>query len=180
MTTTRLKWLLIFGITLVLAYIFSTGQISVNRVIAETMATNNKAPFQCRISLADKQVLEAGVWINFTISNTSDQDLELLSWYTPFEGFMGELFVIKDVEGKTLSYQGPKVKRLTPQPSDFISISAHSELDTGLDLTLVYPLSKGSYSISLKPRRLEYKTRVNDAGLLPFNCPAQELTLDIH
>ncbi|WP_281560025.1 hypothetical protein [Thalassomonas sp. RHCl1] len=179
MTTTKLTWLLIFGIFLVLAYLFSTGQIPVNRVIAETMTTNKKVPFQCRLSLADKQVLEAGVWINFTISNTSDQDLELLSWYTPFEGFMGELFVIKDAEGKTLNYQGPKVKRLTPQPSDFISISAHSELDTELDLTLVYPLSTGSYSISLKPRRLEYKARVNDADLLPFNCSAQELTFNI-
>ncbi|WDE10595.1 hypothetical protein [Thalassomonas haliotis] len=180
MTITRLKWLQLFGITLVLAYIFSTGQTPVNRVIAETMTTNNKAPFQCRISLADKQVLEAGVWIHFTISNASGQDLELLSWYTPFEGFMAELFVIKDAQGKALLYQGPKVKRLSPQPSDFISISARDKLDTELDLTLVYPLSKGTYSVSLKPRRLEYKTRGQDADLLAFHCPAQELTFNIN
>ncbi|WDE06779.1 hypothetical protein SG34_007715 [Thalassomonas viridans] len=179
MTTTKLSYLLTFGIILVLFYIFFTGQTKVNRVIAETM-TDNKTPFECRISLADKQGLKAGVWIHFTISNTSDQDLELLSWYTPFEGFMAELFVIKDAQGEALVYQGPKVKRLTPQPSDFLSIPAHSELDTELDLTLVYPLTTGKYTISLAPRRLEYKTRAQDTDLLPFYCPAQELILDMN
>jgi len=163
---------------LVLTYIFFTGHTPVNRVIAETMA-NNKAPFECRISLTDKQTLETGVWITFTITNTSGQDLELLSWYTPFEGFMAELFMIKDSAGIPLIYQGPKVKRLTPQPSDFISIPAHSELDTELDLTLVYPLATGKYSVNLIPRRLEYKPREQNADLLPFYCPAQELTLEI-
>lgn len=180
MTTTKLKWLLIFGITLIISYIFSIGQTPVNRVIAETMTTNNKTPFKCQVSLADEQVLETGIWINFTISNTSTRDFELLSWYTPFEGFMADLFVIKDNKGKTLEYQGPKVKRLTPQPSDFISISAHDELDTELDLTLVYPLSKGNYSISLRPRELKYKTWGQDANLLPFYCPIQELAFNIN
>ena len=179
MMTTKLKWSLISGIALILMYIYANRQFPLNQVIAETMLKQKHAPFNCAITASKQQTLDAGIWVNFTIYNTSNKDLELLSWYTPFEGFMSELFTIQKQDNKTLIYQGPKVKRLLPQPADFISIPANGTLDTELDLTLVYPLTKGEYSITLLPRRLQYKIRDKDAPLQAFHCKAQDITVHI-
>lgn len=185
MKITSKKWLLlpVFVIGTALFSHFTPETLLAENKGADTMINKkstplNSSPFDCKISIISPQSISQGIWLNFEIRNNTGHDIKLLSWYSPFEGFLSDLFFVTDHQGKQLTYQGPKVKRLNPQSSDFIKLKANEKRNNELDLTLVYPLEKGDYRISLAPRTLQYKG--TDTALLNYSCPQQTLPLHIN
>lgn len=86
--------------------------------------------------------------IMFTFENKSDQILYLLKWYTPFEGFNGDLFRIT-LNGQVVRYEGRMVKRGEPDIDDYISIGPGKSVDTTVDLSMAYSLDKpGLYQVN--------------------------------
>jgi hypothetical protein len=93
----------------------------------------------------------------FSVRNRLDKEVKLLSWYTPLEGLMSDLFIITDDDGEALPYQGMMVKRGAPQESDYIAIPVGEAVEVVLELGLAYPFDSGEYQITLKPLMWEYR-----------------------
>lgn len=93
----------------------------------------------------------------FSVTNQLDNDVQVLSWYTPLEGMMADLFIITNDSGEVLPYEGMMVKRGAPLESDYINIPAGEEVNMVLELATAYPFDSGEYQIKLKPRMWEYQ-----------------------
>lgn len=143
--------------------------------ISDIQASPNKQPVSCSMTISSPQSLSAGILLNFAIHNPLNENIQLLSWYTPFEGFLSNLFKITDEAGSLINYQGIMVKRLSPEPSDFLLIPAHTKHEIQLDLSKAYSLTSGSYNIDLIYQRLRYK---NEDGVLnEFICAPETITV---
>ena len=58
--------------------------------------------------------------------NSTEKSLTILKWLTPFEGFIGDMFLVKYEGDLAIRYVGVLVKRGSPEASDCsITISSH-------------------------------------------------------
>jgi hypothetical protein len=113
----------------------------------------------CTISIDSLPLSAEAVMLEFTLTNTLDKKLELLTWYTPFEGFLSDLFVIINKEtGEPLIYQGPMVKRIQPDIEDYFPLPAMKKMSTTLNLSQAYQFSTGSYLVKLKRNNFYLKS----------------------
>ena len=113
-------------------------------------------PFRCEMSAPAEQQLSHGVYLTFTVINLTDHELQLLSWYTPFEGFLSDLFIIKSDVGDPLGYNGMMVKRSTPSIEDYLILPAKDKVEITLDLTQAYALTQGEYTVQLALKNWHY------------------------
>lgn len=141
--------------------------------------------------------LEAVLWIpatlpdgdsvelEFTLTNSSEEDLYVLKWYTPLEGLGGEIFRVKR-DGQPVPYEGPLAMRGDPTPDAYVFLEAGSSVSATVDLAAAYDFSKsGVYTISfLSPRishvartEAEMATSVDDLG--PVRIPANEVRMTL-
>jgi len=116
----------------------------------------NITPFRCEMSAPTNQQLIHGVYLIFTVTNLTDNPLQLLRWYTPFEGFLSKLFIIKNKVGEPLNYNGMMVKRSTASNDDYLILPAKEKVKITLNLTQAYSLSSGEYTVQLFPKNLQY------------------------
>jgi hypothetical protein len=115
------------------------------------------------------------VIVDFTLTNPLDETLELLTWYTPFEGFFSDLFVITNKgTGKELIYQGPMVKRIEPDIEDYLTMPAMKTISMTLNLSQAYKFSPGIYLIKLKRNNFYFKNHKTQ-----FFCDAPTMPLII-
>jgi hypothetical protein len=136
-----------------------------------------QSPISCKLNIITEQQIVDGVFIDFSLFNHSDDDLSVLSWYTPLEGFYSNLFIIKDQNGEALPYQGPMVKRANPLPADYVMIRANGSVATMLDLTLVYNLIPGDYKVQLNKKTLQVIE--NDMPMSIYHCPNDILSFSV-
>lgn len=98
------------------------------------------------------QMLPAGepVILRLTLNNSGEQPLEVLQYYTAFEGILGEIFSIQYGD-ESLSYQGPLVKRGPPTDEDWLLLEPGAELTAEVDLNGAWNLERpGDYTLQLK------------------------------
>jgi peptidyl-Lys metalloendopeptidase len=130
----------------------------VNKVMNDTnqqISLNNMIKY--RLSAQNNYVNDNPIIINFTLENLSNQNLWVLSWYTPMEGLKGKIFrVICD--GTELPYEGPMVKRGQPKKDDYIQIEPGRSVSAEVDLSNGYkfPVSEEC--------RVEFKGRIYDCS----------------
>tara|TARA_R110000787_G_scaffold160621_2_gene274202 strand:+ start:484 stop:1029 length:546 start_codon:yes stop_codon:yes gene_type:complete len=132
----------------------------------------------CKLNIAAKQKRVNGVLIDFLLTNHSDNDFSVLTWYTPLEGFYSNLFIITDQFGEPIAYQGPMVKRLGPSAANYQLLSANSTVSTALDLTLVYDLQPGDYKLQLNKQVL--RVIENDLPMRLYPCQTDILTFQVN
>lgn len=130
-------------------------------------------PLSCQLSMRSPQKLTDSVTVDFTIQNNSDEEILLLTWYTPLEGFFSNLFIITNNSGQTLDYQGAMVKRLSPTLDDYHALAAGESVSVSLDLRLAYQLLAGDYTLvfnkpSLKVRTKDNKIRAHQCQSAPI------------
>jgi peptidyl-Lys metalloendopeptidase len=90
------------------------------------------------------------VKMKFTLHNRTNESLQVLTWFTPFEGVAGEIFDVKR-DGADVTYHGILVKRGAPQPEDYISIEAGKSMSAEVDLAKSYDFKKaGDYGIEFR------------------------------
>lgn len=121
----------------------------IKSVYAMDMDINPNTLFTCQLTADTNQSISQGIWVTYSITNTSAEPVFLLPWNTPLEGFMSKLFIITDEQNNQLSYQGPMVKRSMPTQEDFIVIASGETISTRLDLKLAYHFEKTQYQLSL-------------------------------
>jgi peptidyl-Lys metalloendopeptidase len=128
----------------------------VNKVMNDTnkqISLNNLIKY--RLSAQNSYVKGNPIIINFTLENLSNQNLWVLTWYTPLEGLKGKIFrVICD--GTELPYEGPMVKRGQPKKGDYIHIEPGRSVSAEVDLSNVYKLPV------CEECRVEFKGRIYD------------------
>ena len=130
---------LFFTLTLLLITLVNSFAQSVKNDGVETYISLDKDTF----SITEEVILK------FEVINGSEEDLTFCKFQTPFEGFMAEFMLIKNIEtGKELIYQGPQVKRSKPGKKDDLKIEAKGSKDCEVTLLEVYEFEKkGEYSI---------------------------------
>jgi len=125
----------------------------------KAFADMNPIALSCTMSIDSLPLSAEAVMLEFTLTNSLDKKLELLTWYTPFEGFLSDLFVIINKEtGEPLIYQGPMVKRIQPDIEDYLTLPAMKTMSTTLNLSQTYQFSTGSYLVKLKRNNFYLKS----------------------
>jgi hypothetical protein len=89
------------------------------------------------LSTSDKHVKGNPIIITFTLENLSNQDLWVLTWYTPLEGIKGEIFKIV-CNGEEIPYEGRLVKRGLPTKDNYMSIGSRKSISAEVDLSTAY------------------------------------------
>lgn len=132
----------------------------------------------CFLSVSSVPLSPGKVFLNFSAKNPYDKKMKLLMWYTPFEGFLSDLFIIRNSKtNQQLTYQGPMVKRLQPQPDDYLLISPNEVSSTTLNLSLAYHFKPGHYQLKLKSHTLHYEDKhLSD---FPVICEAPSIEFSI-
>ncbi|MEI8270484.1 MAG: hypothetical protein WCG45_03880 [bacterium] len=86
--------------------------------------------------------------LDFTLSNTSNNDLYFLNRNTPFESC--DCFSVKR-DGVEIKYDGPFFKKGVPMSSDYIHVKAGESVSAKYPISNFYDVSqKGSYEFILK------------------------------
>ena len=112
---------------------------------AALMAAPSQAPtLSCRLE-AD---VDAGpTHVRFTLCNETDAAVAVLKWYTLFEGFAGDLFVVTAADGRVVEYDGPMVKRAAPTRDSYLVLPPRECQSAALDAGRHYPMRDGTYSV---------------------------------
>lgn len=65
------------------------------------------------ISLSEVETRKEDAWeirLSFEMTNNHKKKQKVCDWMTPFEGFKGDFFEVKDKDGNPISYKGIKKK----------------------------------------------------------------------
>lgn len=97
--------------------------------------------------------------LRFTLTNTADTRLYVLSWYTPLEGITGEVFRVKR-NGELIDYEGILVTRVAPAAGDYAELEPGASAVTEVDLATAYDFSQpGTYTIAFLLPRISHVAR---------------------
>jgi peptidyl-Lys metalloendopeptidase len=84
-----------------------------------------------------------------TVTNVSDHDVQLLSWYLPDAELQEPLFQLMR-DGQPVRYIGPMYKRAQPDASDFVTLTPGQSFTRSVDLAKFYDLSAtGDYTVEV-------------------------------
>ena len=96
------------------------------------------------------------VELAFEVTNPSAQAVYLLTWYTPLEGILGDIFQVT-YAGQELPYLGPQVMRAAPLPEQYILLQAGESATAKVDVATVYDFSnEGRYRIAFKSPQISH------------------------
>ena len=141
----------------------------------KALASMDKPKQNCSLSINSTQLSTDHVILNFSLENPYNKKMRLLIWHTPFEGFLSDLFIITNKDtGKKLNYQGPMVKRLQPQPEDYLSLTQNQRSSTTLNLSFSYHFKQGHYQVQLKKNTFHFE----DEHLTPFLFTCETSTVN--
>ena len=133
-------------------------------------------PFSCWVS----QVIPGEARVQFVLRNLTADDLYILTWQSPWEGWKGR-FLSLYKEGKKQDYLGPMIKRLKPEREDYQLIKSHQQLTATLDLKQVYRLSSGTYQLEYLGYLQDVRTKLtmdSPTNPIEFDCPALTFNID--
>jgi hypothetical protein len=125
------------------------------------------------------------VKVHLALINQSPDRLYVLDWFTPFEGFAGDLFRIM-YNGQPLEYQGVLAERDDPSSGSYMLIESGGALTVEVNLSSFYDFSRpGIYSIAYKSPPIsdvaasetEFAASFDELG--PIYIPSNEITVKI-
>ncbi len=95
--------------------------------------------------LADEPVLA-----DVTITNNTDQPIELVSWTLPAPELEQDIFDITRDTGELVGWRGPIFKRAAPETDDMVTLAPYASVTARVDLARFYDFSTdGTYTISV-------------------------------
>jgi hypothetical protein len=115
--------------------------------VTETQAAS--ATLSCQLSVTGALQPGQPVTVELTLHNGLATPVEVLRYFTPFEGILGEIFDVRR-QGEPVPYEGPMVKRAAPGDDDWLALPAGQELSASVDLAEAWDLSRpGKYELQL-------------------------------
>ena len=114
--------------------------------------------------------------VEFTLENTTDAPIAVLTWGTPFDKIGSNMFELS-YEGERVPYIGRVAKRGQPIESDYITIESGASLTTTVDLSELYATRHtGEYGI----RYIAHvTTKEQGAGLIRSNGIREVLSAEL-
>lgn len=95
---------------------------------------------------------DVDVTVTVAVTNTTRHPVNLVRWQLPSDELEGALFHI-ELEGETVPYTGPLIKRPAPGPADQVLLDPGQSLIYQVELTGAYDLSRnGRYTIEYLSR----------------------------
>lgn len=137
--------------TICIFLILVTSPASVN---GQVMKAEN---ITCKIesSLRDYRATDR-LTLKYTISNTTDKEINILKWNTPLEGINADIFNVLSGNERVV-YTGRTIKRGKPQPEDYQAIMPDATISGEINLEEAYYISDaGDYSIELNAIILDF------------------------
>ena len=125
------------------------------------------------------------VWVRFTLTNTSNTMLYVLTWYTPLEGIAGEIFWVGR-DGQPVPYEGILATRIAPSIDDYVALEPGAAASAEVDLATVYDFSQaGAYTVRFISPRISHlatsqagmASSLDDLG--PVQIASNEVTVEI-
>lgn len=125
------------------------------------------------------------IMVNFLLENQARGAVYLLKWFTPLEGFGGDIFEVT-LDGRPLPYQGPVASRGDPTPDSYVFLEPGKGLTAEVNLAEAYDFSQiGTYIIKFRSPRISHLARseaemaTTSDELGPVNIPSNEVTLKV-
>lgn len=85
-----------------------------------------------------------------SIQNVSQEPLSVLTWYTPLEGVLADIFAVER-DGHAVSYRGPLATRGLPTPKHYLRLAPGESATAVVDLATLYDLDEpGTYRVRLR------------------------------
>jgi len=129
-------------------------------MLKKVQAKMSKPIISCAISVQSTSLRADEILLDFIITNNSNKGISLLTWYSPLEGFLSNLFVITKLKNNELiEYQGPLVKRSQPTEDDFLSLAAKESITRQIDLSQAYQLTEGRFSLKLNRTTMQLRSQ---------------------
>ena len=125
------------------------------------------------------------VSVKFALNNRRDEEVQVLDWYTPFEGLAGKIFQVTR-DGIAVPYHGILAKRSLPEPGNFSTIEPEGSVVTELDLSEGYDFSTpGDYAIEfisppisqIVTKDISIASKQRELG--PVNIPSNKVSVRI-
>lgn len=134
---------------------------------------------KCELQLQKSYPQGGEVLVNFSLSNHSESEFEVLQYHTPLEDLIGPVFEVRFGD-ELLSYRGPMVKRAPPTDEDWLRLLPGAVLSNELDISRAWDLTrKGQYSLSLSQDVSYRKTGSTEVLNLPVAaCPTMLFAID--
>lgn len=109
--------------------------------------------------------------MEFELTNYGNEDLHVLTWYTPLEGLWSDCLAVMR-NGERVPYDGPLAKRGQPTEKDYVLIPAGKSVSNRFDLHRAYDVSTpGQYDVELDTEVQDYVTAGGDVS---FNAKLAE------
>ena len=103
--------------------------------------------------------------LEFELTNRGDEDVHVLTWYTPLEGLWSDCLAVTR-DGQRVPYDGPLAKRGQPTEKDYVLVPAGQTVSSSFDLHRAYDVSvPGQYDVALDTEVQDYVTAEGDAAL---------------
>ncbi|WP_374567820.1 M35 family metallo-endopeptidase [Ideonella sp.] len=101
-----------------------------------------------RLSAANPVVQgDASVAVDVTVTNVSGHAVKVLKWHLPEDELHAPLFKVTKEDGSAARYVGALVKRAAPTEADYVRIQAGATLTYRVELSHLYQLGNGRYSV---------------------------------
>jgi hypothetical protein len=138
------------------------------QVTNKIMVTDNMSSIaekiSYRLSITDAYIKDRPIVINFTLENSSDENLWVLNWYTPLEGLKGKIFDIT-CDGKEIPYEGIMMKRGQPTKEDYVQIAPGRSVSAFVDLLEGYKVPAANQC------KVDFKGRIYDVATAGESIP---------
>jgi len=103
----------------------------------------------CELGVAEDVHKGGLIIVELSINNPTSENIEVLQYFTPLEGILGEVFTV-EFQGEPLDYLGPMVKRKPPTEEDWLPINANETLTAKIDISPYWDMSEaGEYTLNL-------------------------------
>jgi peptidyl-Lys metalloendopeptidase len=153
----------------------------------EDRAPEETTMLSCELKVDERQVLGKAIPVRFTLRNSSSRTLYVLSWYTPLEGMLGDIFRVT-VNDKEIQYVGRMVKRGDPAANEYVELDPGSSISATVDLTEGYEIvAPGAYQLELRsgPSDVAYDVKAvprprDKHRAVELDCPPVRFTIDGH
>ncbi|MCY7294176.1 hypothetical protein [Alteromonas sp. a30] len=107
--------------------------------------------------------------IEFTLTNNTDKTLKVLPWGTAWEGWFNR-FLDVSLNKEKVEYQGPMMKRGSPNVADFKILATKASWKATLNLRDVYAINSGDLTLQYKGAVTYVENDINAPQLAFLDC----------
>jgi hypothetical protein len=108
------------------------------------------------LELPESVTAGSSVKLTFTLVNRSEDELYVLTWYTPLEGIAGEIFDVSR-DGQPVPYEGILASRAVPTAENYVLLAPGKTATAMVDLAEAYDFAEpGVYTIAFRSPRISH------------------------